>query len=1684
MALSGMDSSMSLVKNEVQAAPAAVQRSSSLDSMQNPVSILPVPGNAEMLPTTMSSTPNANNSLSPPCQPVQRSRSLPLLDSSQGIPPELLADLTASDRGSLLGNNSVGMEDGLSTSQTNNQAGQFLQRDYLNPTQFPGLAQQPLNLSQSADIKQFLGTFQQPMVPRPNMMSRPVRNFIPHLGDWGGYSAGGRLQLRGAETTMAGLSTIGPSGLSQSQTIFNPSVANIYSKVVDKALGFPIGDTLNYGRENVHFPSGQPPMNVNPLRQQVVFEGKPSKDGDRQLHMPKDGRGNLVQAHQHHNENNNDKTSPNIQALSDSVGGHMGDKSMLPLSVSVSVAFTEPSQDSPASMSRHSNSPAMPYRTSADQMLSMINYNDDQLLQEHGLISDNSVTGTLDDNFLSGSIGIGHPSGSRLTDSSNLTGMDSSPPSVNNETFDLFDGGGDVDEASYMNDSLSPQDLGGDSDVHVTSSLSSMGSQSGTDVLASLPRSVGRGGFGVSGGKNPPDLKASSATGVTNDGCSTDVPPRRKGRPPSRNPGHRYSQPCQVCGKIFGSSSALAKHKLIHSSERRHKCVLCAKSFKRQDHLAGHMLTHRSKKPYECSVPDCSKSYCDIRSLRRHFESQHHGLVMEEHMKYTGDERDPELIAAEEAAAVQAQAQAQGQPSGLPTNSVASYMSTVNTLSSMPVIGSLTVNNFGQGGLMQQPSPQQQQQQQQQPQHHHHQQQQQQQQQGGGMNSTNSQSSEGQGSSSSAALQFLAQAAQRAQTNLPISATSPNNQSEAMTLNPQIPVPQDLPTLHRFTDLINPSGTNQLSSSSWNMTSQYEGLSNPRNLIMESIPAPRLATTMSTLSGNTSTRRALASIPTMAVDVRQPSPRGPSPAKSSDGKEKSQQPVECSVCKRMFKSMPALNGHMRLHGGYNNARGETTDMNKGDHSKMAHRQQAPTPPRTSQARSTPDTRGPPSSSSAPSTHSIPNHQSMMVNQAPVSQTQPALHVSVPGPSFPMPMSGLPQLPPMTQMPPLLNQLRPQQIDLPAQVKRELNMASVPKPSNPFFSDVSFSHPHHHSQQLPSSYPQLMPMPISHVKDMPFSVPMTYPATTSQTVQMVVKAEPVTPTAIVPPQQLQLQQQQMPVAPLFTTAGQHELSPPRLEAIKPSEDQNVFRNPPPPTQPSPTKKRPRPSPLHIPSCVNTGTPGGIIPGTYQSQMRSPRELGGFYPHHPYRSSGSGTTPPPYTPPPMLSPIRSGPGLYFNVGPLPMPSMTPKTPSMMSMHRRNSSAAPEEAVSDFVFSTAEPHINVGPEFQATIPDLIVEGRDESVEPDYRLGWLASDPSVNEKYTISEVTNFLMLAKTAALPGGAQNTEYAHHCLHRADGDIQLALKMLMNPQSCPEDNNPFNDYNYNFTATWSQGERKIFRDYFKIKGKDFHAIQKHIPTKPVKEIVEYYYLWKKLYPYNRDMQKFCHHSGVNPSEDVRRNECEEKPANQGPFTCNYPDCAATFKSRQALNGHIRVHGGSYKSQPAAKETRPVQRSVSPVSESTSTSGMSRRMSTDSSSGESMEPEPVTYPCKICGKVFFKVKSRSAHMKSHRKPDAVKKPIIPSIQEESPPEFGTESLNHYADDSEVDDSEDDDDEMNEELRGYPHDGRERSDDGSSSTGQSGSRSESSSGSGSGSESESESGNSEEAGEQPMRM
>ena len=128
----------------------------------------------------------------------------------------------------------------------------------------------------------------------------------------------------------------------------------------------------------------------------------------------------------------------------------------------------------------------------------------------------------------------------------------------------------------------------------------------------------------VSSASPVPSPSPSTHTGTPNTTPTNSPMLSRRSSSSGTKSGSSGSQAaCAVCFKTFSNASALAKHRLTHSEERRYHCTICSKAFKRQDHLNGHLLTHRSTKPFACHVDGCGKSYCDARSLRRHKENHH-----------------------------------------------------------------------------------------------------------------------------------------------------------------------------------------------------------------------------------------------------------------------------------------------------------------------------------------------------------------------------------------------------------------------------------------------------------------------------------------------------------------------------------------------------------------------------------------------------------------------------------------------------------------------------------------------------------------------------------------------------------------------------------------------------------------------------------------------------------------------------------------------------------------------------------------------------------------------------------------------------------------------------------------------------------------------------------------------------
>ncbi|XP_056152667.1 zinc finger protein ZFP2-like [Lampris incognitus] len=112
-----------------------------------------------------------------------------------------------------------------------------------------------------------------------------------------------------------------------------------------------------------------------------------------------------------------------------------------------------------------------------------------------------------------------------------------------------------------------------------------------------------------------------------------------------------FFHPCLYCGKLF-SSSAMGRHKLIHtgekpfkckvpecdkyfrsttevkrhimqhhSSERPFKCEVCEKGFVRACLLTTHMQVHSGEKPYVCSI--CGKAFPQLYSMKRHKKLVH-----------------------------------------------------------------------------------------------------------------------------------------------------------------------------------------------------------------------------------------------------------------------------------------------------------------------------------------------------------------------------------------------------------------------------------------------------------------------------------------------------------------------------------------------------------------------------------------------------------------------------------------------------------------------------------------------------------------------------------------------------------------------------------------------------------------------------------------------------------------------------------------------------------------------------------------------------------------------------------------------------------------------------------------------------------------------------------------------------
>uniref|UniRef100_A0A674GNK8 Transcriptional regulating factor 1 n=1 Tax=Taeniopygia guttata TaxID=59729 RepID=A0A674GNK8_TAEGU len=379
-----------------------------------------------------------------------------------------------------------------------------------------------------------------------------------------------------------------------------------------------------------------------------------------------------------------------------------------------------------------------------------------------------------------------------------------------------------------------------------------------------------------------------------------------------------------------------------------------------------------------------------------------------------------------------------------------------------------------------------------------------------------------------------------------------------------------------------------------------------------------------------------------------------------------------------------------------------------------------------------------------------------------------------------------------------------------------------------------------------------------------------------------------------------------------------------------------------------KYRHRPEPLFIPPpSFNLSMPhsGATL---YQSQLRSPRVLGDHLLDRTHEL-------PPYTPPPMLSPVRQGSGLFSSVltshstshAQLPLTPLTP-TPRVLLCRSNSIDGSVIPVTPGPGEQTVEPRINIGSRFQADIPELQDRLLMEKDVHKATLVWKPW-PELENKVFQQRVEDLLNMSCSSVLPGGGTNSEYALHSLFEAKGDIMVALEKLLLRKPVRLKCHPLSNYHYAGSDKWTHQERRLFKEALSTYSKDFIFVQKMVKSKTVAQCVEYYYTWKKILRLGRK-----HRTRL----EKKRDEC------------------LVFSSRQALNGHARIHGGTN------QVTKPRCTIPGTKQKSGTQSGYCSIKSSPAHSTTSGETDPMTiFPCKECGKVFFKIKSRNAHMKTHR-------------------------------------------------------------------------------------------------------
>ncbi|XP_035289579.1 zinc finger protein 541 isoform X1 [Anguilla anguilla] len=925
-----------------------------------------------------------------------------------------------------------------------------------------------------------------------------------------------------------------------------------------------------------------------------------------------------------------------------------------------------------------------------------------------------------------------------------------------------------------------------------------------------------------------------------------------------------HNHECSLCDKAFGTASALNKHLLSHQQDRPHICPICQRAFKRHDHLNGHMLTHQKRKPFRCMEPGCQKSYCDGYALKRHCASQHGIYLLP----------PPPPSSAQVHVGVGAWADGLGGAGGVRSDYHSIFFSPPKPASKAPHKGA---DYSGYGGF------------------------------------------HGYATAAGLGVSHGFQGPGAPQAQQPLIASDPWAQAEAKQSYGEGPgelhtsqgmsvAPQWVPSLEPEVNTIGTSPSCGSRLGGLGPQCWESGLDFPVSELqaleeMLSLQTPREALS----SGGACTVGSAPSEPSSSL----PKPRRPSivikqKLRQANPKGRPQQQAPA-------RSASTLKSSARTQSAA--ASGNAPEP-VNDHALGQSSPEQPTQP-----------------SPAGTPKPAPQRGEEARKKRP--RKRKAKESDLPAPTFPPPLPASVAAS-RRQRPRPLYLVSPSQVAMasfstdsaPCQLSKGGKLAVINVAENGQSTD---DRGHHGALPSESTSSQ---SGVSTGPGEPLSLPseaLTQRGAEGRGEDSGVWPEALEATCTVEPASLS---PQTPLSPLVipvsvpvtdrkeTAAGLVEGGqavdpaaerPPgstgtlkrahRFEFLK-----TLFIPPPAPPQTSP------------PPVFEEGGTGGQrcrAAGGYPSQLRSPVYLADHL-------LNPGFQPPPYTPPPMLSPLRRGTGLYFSTLPPPHPGPPPPSTYTATLDVADGISL----VMDDTVVTIEPRINVGSRFQAEVPPLrnllLMLYEDHPAQ----LLWAPWGDIGSNPKTQQRVTELLDLCCSSVLPGGGTNTELALHCLHEVQGDVLAALDLLLIRGDYYTSSHVTRDYHYTGSDPWSAREKRLFRRALVAHNKDFQLIHAVLQSKSVAQCVEYYYAVKKLRKFKPRTR------GAEGREEDDGNPLTESPRGR----------------EEALLGRAGTRRGLVRHRGAP-------------------------LVPNAPAGA------LEYPCGECGRSFEKVKSRSAHMKTHR-------------------------------------------------------------------------------------------------------